>query len=779
MGIGGDQDDDPVTSRNPVEQKLGDLFVTQEGTRRANYSDKEIQQVSDLLRILGRQSWSTVPRVYIVLRLTNQLQLLDMFIDQGITDIWFPFTERSLPDTLSPSRRAQFLECQSAVLTKALDLENGDHGKHAHFGRGEPLPFEFKATLGSGGYGTVDKVISLLSHREYARKAFKRGRNFSKAKEDIRSFLTEIQVLRRVQHIHCIELIGSYTDPKHFAFIMSPVADWNMTTYMSLAADSADKRSLLRTFFGCLANGLQYIHGSKIRHRDIKPENVLIQGDRVLLSDFGIALDWEHLSRSTTTADSAKSPIYCAPEVAQYQKRNSSSDIWSLGCVFLEMITVLKGEKIAVMRTFFKDRNDHYRFHGNIEATKEWIEKLWCLGSDEDNEPLNWITRMLNQNPELRPAALALLADINHSSTDVSVLFCGPCCRQDEDSSEGLDSDGELWDGHEHQSAKTKYNPSESGHIPIRQTNPTNRRNHSRSPVTLLIEAAGVGGSTSDAIEDPEDIHNLGVVYDKQGKLTEAEAMYKRALTGKEKVLGPDHTSTLDTVHGLGVVYARQERLGEAEAMYERALAGREKALGPDHTSTLSTVHGLGIVYDKQERLGEAEAMYKRALTGREKALGLDHASTLDTVYNLGTVYCKQGRLWEAKAMYERALTRWEKVLGPDHTSTLDTVHGLGVVYNKQEGLGEAEAMYKRALTGREKVFGPDNRSTLSIVHNLSVVYDKQKRLREAEAMYKPALTGREKALGLDHALTLDTAKGLRLAQKKNGKYWPWAKRRR
>jgi Protein kinase domain len=202
---------DPTTTRIPyhtIEQKLGDFFPGRKDNLQASYSDKEIQQISDLLRTLGRQSWSTVPRIYIILRLINELPLLDVFIDQGITDIWFPFTERTLPDVLSPSTQTQFLERQSIVFTKALDLENEEHRKHVYFGSGEPIPFEAKELLGRGAYGTVDKVVSLLSHREYARKAFKRGRNFSRAKEDIRSFLTEIQVLKRVQHRHCVELVS-------------------------------------------------------------------------------------------------------------------------------------------------------------------------------------------------------------------------------------------------------------------------------------------------------------------------------------------------------------------------------------------------------------------------------------------------------------------------------------------------------------------------------------------------------------------------------------------
>ncbi|KAK3334836.1 hypothetical protein B0H65DRAFT_436208 [Neurospora tetraspora] len=110
--------------------------------------------------------------------------------------------------------------------------------------------------------------------------------------------------------------------------------------------------------------------------------------------------------------------------------------------------------------------------------------------------------------------------------------------------------------------------------------------------------------------------HSLGHLYETQGRLKEAETMYQRALEGKEKTLGPDHTSTLSTVNNLGNLYSDQGRLKEAETMYQRALEGKEKALGPDHTSTLGTVYNLGLLYSDQGRLKEAEVMYQRALSG-------------------------------------------------------------------------------------------------------------------------------------------------------------------
>ena len=60
--------------------------------------------------------------------------------------------------------------------------------------------------------------------------------------------------------------------------------------------------------------------------------------------------------------------------------------------------------------------------------------------------------------------------------------------------------------------------------------------------------------------------------------MAEAEAIYIRALKGKEKAWGAEHISTMDTVNNLGVLYANQGKIAEAEAIYIRALKGKEKA---------------------------------------------------------------------------------------------------------------------------------------------------------------------------------------------------------
>jgi molecular chaperone DnaK (HSP70) len=184
---------------------ITDIFAEKAATS-STFTDSELVIISNYLRNTGQLSWGTVPRLYSVLRVLNQLDMLDVFIQQGITDIWFPFSSTSLPSTLSPTMQARFLEQQARVLSKSLLFETSPERKHGYFAQDDPLPFQVVGKLGSGAHGHVDKVISTVSHREYARKQFRKRKGATKT--TIKSFLVELQVLKRVQHIHCIELVS-------------------------------------------------------------------------------------------------------------------------------------------------------------------------------------------------------------------------------------------------------------------------------------------------------------------------------------------------------------------------------------------------------------------------------------------------------------------------------------------------------------------------------------------------------------------------------------------
>ena len=103
---------------------------------------------------------------------------------------------------------------------------------------------------------------------------------------------------------------------------------------------------------------------------------------------------------------------------------------------------------------------------------------------------------------------------------------------------------------------------------------------------------------TQTSERDTGDLFMIGYLYKNQGKLAEAEQMYMRALKGREKALGVEHTSTLDTVNNLGALYKNQGKLSEAEQMYMRALKGYEKAHGFNHQTTILISRNLEILHE-------------------------------------------------------------------------------------------------------------------------------------------------------------------------------------
>ena len=84
----------PRPQSRSIEQRFAEYFLPPNPeSPRIGYTDGGLQQISGLLRNTGRVTWSTVPRIYTVSRLIGQLELIEKFRGDGITDFWFPFTK--------------------------------------------------------------------------------------------------------------------------------------------------------------------------------------------------------------------------------------------------------------------------------------------------------------------------------------------------------------------------------------------------------------------------------------------------------------------------------------------------------------------------------------------------------------------------------------------------------------------------------------------------------------------------------------------------------------
>ncbi|PVH99328.1 hypothetical protein DM02DRAFT_435918 [Periconia macrospinosa] len=434
------------------------------------FSEIDLRDISDVLRRVGQGAWSRIPRIYVVLRLLDRLDVIDLFLAQAISDIYFPFTHQSLPQSLNPSVAHEFLQVQRVVLSSALDLER-ETGRHRHFPSADDVPFIKVEELGKGAYGYVDRVISTVSHREYARKLIPRGRTFQRDKKILRDFERELGTLKKLRHHrHIVQLVGSYTDPRFVGIIMSPVAEGDLKDFLNDCASDAkgnphSRKSFTRSFFGCLTSALSYLHDNTIRHKDIKPQNVLVSQHTIYLTDFGISLDWSEIGHSTTTGPTPKTARYCAPEVSEYEPRNTSSDMWSLGCVFLEIWTVLKGETVANLHAFLEaNLTLSSCYHLNTEATFQWMKNLESKPTLADNPPLDWIRHLLVEDKGKRWTARQLLSEIEtvNSNPEAKFAFSGQCCIEGLESAESVISSNASFS----ESATNDYVPQPPPPVP-------------------------------------------------------------------------------------------------------------------------------------------------------------------------------------------------------------------------------------------------------------------------------------------------------------------------
>ncbi len=109
-----------------------------------------------------------------------------------------------------------------------------------------------------------------------------------------------------------------------------------MDLHTMLYDHSPRQKDLYRVMVQCLL-AVEYLHALRIVHRDIKPSNILITaGYDAKLCDFGLAKPYTIQSVMTPRAIS---PWYRCPEATLKDSYGYGADVWSLGCVFLEMLS--------------------------------------------------------------------------------------------------------------------------------------------------------------------------------------------------------------------------------------------------------------------------------------------------------------------------------------------------------------------------------------------------------------------------------------------------------
>jgi len=141
-----------------------------------------------------------------------------------------------------------------------------------------------------------------------------------------------------------------------------------------------------------------------VRHKDIKPQNILIEaqesGTNILFTDFGIAVDFGDKTESSKGTNLPRTERYCAPEVANGGHRDTRSDFWSLGCVFLEIMTVLKGRSLD--RLGEHNGNDHI-YYVSTPQMMSWLKQLEDTQDAIASLVIPLISSMVSKKAKTRP----------------------------------------------------------------------------------------------------------------------------------------------------------------------------------------------------------------------------------------------------------------------------------------------------------------------------------------------------------------------------------------
>jgi serine/threonine-protein kinase len=189
---------------------------------------------------------------------------------------------------------------------------------------------------GSGSMATVYIGRDLETNRLYAVKVL--SRQAAAESELVERFEREFELLSRLSGPHVVSPVDFGKD-KGCLFIVMDYVDGH-TLKHAVLTDGALPIDRAIDATEQAAAGVSAAWEKGVVHRDIKPQNLLLAVDHtVKLTDFGLARS--HESRDiTVTGFFVGTPFYVAPEqVENSRKADVRADLYSLGCVFFELLT--------------------------------------------------------------------------------------------------------------------------------------------------------------------------------------------------------------------------------------------------------------------------------------------------------------------------------------------------------------------------------------------------------------------------------------------------------
>jgi serine/threonine-protein kinase len=197
-----------------------------------------------------------------------------------------------------------------------------------------PLPpgYEVGALLGKGGMGEVFEARDTALERTVALK-----RSLRRDDASVRQFLDEAKLTAQLEHpnVMPVHTLGTLPGGEPY-FTMKRVLGRNLDSYLSALArgDEAATPMRLGIVFLQVAQAVAHAHARGVVHCDLKPSNVMLgEHGEVLVTDWGLAA-------RAGKAGLGGTPRYMAPELKEGAAPDARSDVWALGALLYELLTL-------------------------------------------------------------------------------------------------------------------------------------------------------------------------------------------------------------------------------------------------------------------------------------------------------------------------------------------------------------------------------------------------------------------------------------------------------
>lgn len=189
--------------------------------------------------------------------------------------------------------------------------------------------------IGRGSFGDVYLGLNVTTGEMLAVKQVVCGRN---NKEGIEALHKEVETMKDLNHMNIVQYLGYDQQKNIYSLFLEYVAGGSIA--LCLKSYGKFDETLIRFITKQILLGLEYLHSNNIIHRDLKADNLLLEVDGTCkISDFGISKRSNDIYANNANMSMQGTIFWMAPEVIDSMVEGYSAkiDIWSLGCVVLEM----------------------------------------------------------------------------------------------------------------------------------------------------------------------------------------------------------------------------------------------------------------------------------------------------------------------------------------------------------------------------------------------------------------------------------------------------------